>query len=250
MREDVRLGEVTGRPEALVQLVEEAQIKVDAAVAGTVERPDGRLRVSARRLHRVTEQHRAGALVLTAEQLSPRLLGVFHDRVDEVDHLLFFRRGRDGAAGARCLNRGRRLVADERQKVDAGKPAQDEEDEDTANTHGHDADSPRPASLVVDVPAAARCPPHLFSSSTGSCKAAARICSHVEAGFSRPVDGPAKAGPYRTSTAIWRHCPWWNLATVRAQRAKCPARMAVQTVDDCSVPIDCAVKQILNGMST
>ena len=25
---------------------------------------------------------------------------------------------------------------------------------------------------------------------------------------------------------------------------KCPARMAVQTVDDCSVPIACAVKQI------
>jgi len=43
VRDDVRLGEIARRAEALAQLVVEAEVHVELVIGGTVERPGSRL---------------------------------------------------------------------------------------------------------------------------------------------------------------------------------------------------------------
>jgi len=56
VRDDIRLRKVAGRAEALRQLVEERQIQIDLAVAGTIERPRGRLGEPAGRVDRIAKE--------------------------------------------------------------------------------------------------------------------------------------------------------------------------------------------------
>jgi hypothetical protein len=60
VRQNVGLGEVSGRSEAPLQLLVEPEVDVDLLVRGTVERSGGRLGESARGLHRVPEEHQLG----------------------------------------------------------------------------------------------------------------------------------------------------------------------------------------------
>src|SRR5687768_12407285 len=124
VREHVGLGEVTGSAEALVQLVKELEIEVYLAIAGAIERANGCLGEPASRLDGVAEEHGPGPLVPIAEQLLPGDLRVFHHRVHEVDHLLFFRSGRYCSGRARGFLVGglRSTAADKRQEVDASEP--------------------------------------------------------------------------------------------------------------------------------
>ena len=60
--DDVRRREIAGAAHAR-ELVEERRVEIDAPVAGAVERPRGRARVTARRLHGAGEQRELGRLI-------------------------------------------------------------------------------------------------------------------------------------------------------------------------------------------
>ena len=94
VRQDVGLGEVAGRAEAALQLVEEAQIEIDLSIAGAIERTADGPGVAAAGLNRVAEERDLRLLVAAAERLGPGLLHVGRDGVDHVDQ--FFFRGRPG----------------------------------------------------------------------------------------------------------------------------------------------------------
>src|SRR5262245_43597336 len=121
--DDVGLRKITGGAELPPELVEETEIEIDLAVAGTVERASRRFADTACRLDGVPEQHDARGLVTAAEQLVPGLLRVGRDRVHEVDHLFFLGRGRRGSGRPGVLDRNRSLEQGE--KVGAGGPAQE-----------------------------------------------------------------------------------------------------------------------------
>src|SRR5262245_50320396 len=95
MGDDVGLGEVTRRAEPFGELTEEPEIEVDLVIAGTVEGAGRRLREAARRVDGIAEEHNLRALVPTAEQSPPGVLGIAGDRIDKIDHPLFLRAGLD-----------------------------------------------------------------------------------------------------------------------------------------------------------
>ncbi len=85
----IRLGEVTGRTEAIGQLVVEPEIDVDLLIVGSraVERADRRRGVAATGVDRIVEDHQAGGLVLATdlgEVLVPGLLDVEHQELHEL----------------------------------------------------------------------------------------------------------------------------------------------------------------------
>ena len=93
MSDDVRLGKISRRAEALRQLVEESEVEIDLRVGRTIKRSGRRFGRTACRLDGIAEQHDTRPLVAPAEQLRPGVLRVVHDRVDEVDHPLLGGRG-------------------------------------------------------------------------------------------------------------------------------------------------------------
>ena len=95
MRQDVSLGEVARRAEALAELLEEREVDVHLAIARAIERADRGVRKAARRADRTGEQHYhrllIGALDLL-EQRVPGVLGVGQHRRRELLQLLLGRR--------------------------------------------------------------------------------------------------------------------------------------------------------------
>ena len=90
MGDHVRLGEVAGRLEAPVELVEEAEIDVDLLVERAIEGTGRRARLPAAGVDRVAEEDELGALVGLPggrELLLPEALGIIEDEGDEVDLL-------------------------------------------------------------------------------------------------------------------------------------------------------------------
>src|ERR1051325_81413 len=73
----VRLREVAGRAEPIAELAEEVEVEIDALVAGTIERTDGRFRHPARGAHRAGEEHELRLAVFAVharEDVLPGLL--------------------------------------------------------------------------------------------------------------------------------------------------------------------------------
>ena len=90
--QDVGFGEFSGRAEALLQFVVEAEIDVNLFVLGTVERAGGGLRRAAGGIVVVAKQDQLGVAVgntLLRQDLAPGVLGVVQDEGDEIDQRLF-----------------------------------------------------------------------------------------------------------------------------------------------------------------
>src|ERR1700730_3192470 len=64
MGQDVGLGKLSGRAEALLQFVVEAQIDINLLILWTVERTGRGLRQAAGRIDRVAKQHEFGVVIL------------------------------------------------------------------------------------------------------------------------------------------------------------------------------------------
>src|SRR5262249_56320842 len=111
VRQDVSLGELPGRAEAVTQLVVEAKVDVDLVVAGTVERPAGGLGEAARGIDAVAEQHQVRVLILRPllrQQPGPRRLsGVEHEGDELYQRVLALRRD-DAVAHHRRRDAARR----------------------------------------------------------------------------------------------------------------------------------------------
>src|SRR3954447_10852217 len=94
MREDVGLGEVARRLEAPVELVEEAEVDVDALVERAVERARLRARRATPGVRLAAEEDELRRLERFAgarELLLPEPLGVVEDERDELDLVVFVR---------------------------------------------------------------------------------------------------------------------------------------------------------------
>ena len=89
MGDDVLRGEVTGRAELVLQLLQEVEVEVHELVGGTVERPRLRRRPAAAGVDGSTEEHRVGAGERTLERLRVLLLPVERHVVDRTAHDLF-----------------------------------------------------------------------------------------------------------------------------------------------------------------
>ncbi|OFW08689.1 MAG: hypothetical protein A3H96_08460 [Acidobacteria bacterium RIFCSPLOWO2_02_FULL_67_36] len=165
VREHVALREFAGRAEAVAQLVEEAEIQVDLVVRGTVEGAARRLREAAGRLNAVAKQHGARLLISTAQQALPRRLRVVHDRIDEVDKALLFRRRRHAGRPHGCRRRraAGSTAAEQGQEIDTGEPAEEQHDEQPANPQRRPHPQARPAALILDVAAIPGRPFHRLS---------------------------------------------------------------------------------------
>ena len=169
MRQHVGLREIAGRAELPVQLVEEAQVEIDLAIAGTVKRAGRGARQPARRLNAVAEQHRARRLIVP-DLLRPRVLDVAHHRVDEIDELLFFGRRRRRTLGDDI---GRAAAtADDIEKIDAGQPRANQQDDDAADAE-RNAD-PAAHCCRAHLP---RCPCCPVSSAWCLLKSETKICN-------------------------------------------------------------------------
>ena len=91
VRDDVRLCEVARCPEPARELVEEAQVEVDALVGRAVERADRRRSIATRGGDRIAEHRKASFAILVPkawEQLRPGLLDVVEHERHEL-HALF-----------------------------------------------------------------------------------------------------------------------------------------------------------------
>ena len=135
MRDDVGPGEVTGRAEALLQLLEERQVEVHLAVARAVERSDRGVGHPARGVDGVPEEHQLGRRVAAphlVEEPAPGVLGVAEHLGHELLVLVAHggagpRRGRRG-----LLRRGRepaaaRQHAQDLERILAEQEAQDDD---------------------------------------------------------------------------------------------------------------------------
>ena len=141
-------------PRIVLQLFDAAVASANLCFFGCA-----RLREAARGIDRVAKQDHARPLIARAEDLAPRVLDIFGDRVDEIDLTLLGRRTVDLA---RCPNRGwRRAVASAEQgkEIRTGSPAQHEQHEKTAEAEGDDAHA-RASPHVFDVSAIASGPTH------------------------------------------------------------------------------------------
>ncbi len=88
--DDVGLGEVSRRTEAVLQLAEEAEVDVDHRVGRAVERPRPGAAEPAAGVGRLAEQHQLGRFVALpggGELLLPGLLHVVDEEGHEVDEL-------------------------------------------------------------------------------------------------------------------------------------------------------------------
>src|SRR6185503_15556850 len=115
--DDICLRKVAGRPEAAIELVEEAQVQIHFLVEWTIERSHRRLSRAASRRGAVAKEDQIRGTELRArarEFFLPRLLCVVEHEGNELNHRLLARGVRGGkphfAAG-----RGRRAVVGVRQ---------------------------------------------------------------------------------------------------------------------------------------
>ena len=133
--QDVGFGEFSGRAEALLQFVVEAQIDVNLLVLGAVERAGGGLGHAAGGIDGVAKQDQLGVAVghaLRRKNLAPGVLGVVQDESDEVDQRLFLLIARGIGLADSGAGRAHGAVADQRQKVALENQAQDEQDNHAA----------------------------------------------------------------------------------------------------------------------
>ena len=149
----VGFREIAGRPEPLRQLVEETQVEVDLAIAGPVERAGRRFRRAARRLDGIAKEHDARRLVAAAQRLGKRCLYVAGNGIDKIDLSLLLRRALDRALRVGALRRAG--LIQQRQKVGAGGPAQQAEDDDRTDSNWYRTPT-RTAARVLDVAAISR----------------------------------------------------------------------------------------------
>ena len=189
MGDHVGLGEIAGRAEPLLQLVEEAEVEIDLLVERTVERPGRGAGEPAAGLHLVAEEHHLRALVGPAgalELLRPEVLRVTLDEIDELDLLLLAR-----ASGHRVVPRpalrhlweGAGRVGDV--ETAAATPARDEEEIDD----GQDDQGPDPTAAEAahrDRHAAATEPASLAAPILDVAAALARLPLHRRPLYPRP----------------------------------------------------------------
>src|SRR4029450_3049156 len=136
--------ELTRRPEALGQLLEERAVEIDALVPRAVERPDRVVVLAARGLDGAAEEDEARRLVLAAlllEDGAPCVLGV----AQHARHEVLGRVGRSGRAAAR--RRGRCGTV-HRWGAAALNPREDlQRIEPEEEAHDHHRDEPRAPEL-------------------------------------------------------------------------------------------------------
>ena len=139
VRDDVGLGEVTGCAEALTELVEEPEVQIDVSITRAVERAarSGRLTAPFRD-NGVAEKPERCPLVSRTKKLLPGGLCVRHDRIEKVDGLLLGRRRRHRPGRADIRRRGRSAAAaNEGKKINAGCPAEQQQDQHPPDAHRH-----------------------------------------------------------------------------------------------------------------
>ena len=110
----IGLREITGGPEALLQIIEEGEIEIDLPVARAVEGANRGTGRATGRAHAVAEEHQTRLLIALSrlgEDRAPAVFGVGKHHRDELSQLLFF--GRDAARcaplGYRCADTGQRV---------------------------------------------------------------------------------------------------------------------------------------------
>src|SRR4051794_31512474 len=131
--DDIGLGEVAGSLEALVQLVEEAEIEIDLAIERAVERPGRGAGEAAARLGLTLEDHDLRPLIPLSrrlELLRPEALGVPLDEVDELHLPVLIRTAGDGVAARPRRGDLRKGVGRLRNIESAATAALDEEEVD------------------------------------------------------------------------------------------------------------------------
>src|SRR5690606_12831069 len=153
MRDHIGLRKIAGRIEARFELLEEGEIEIDLAIAGTVEGPHRRLRKAAGRLHRAGEKNEPRLLIAAVEtrkNLMPAFLGIAKHDGDELRGLV--RLGADGLILLRLLPAAKAALQQDA-GVDAEKErnADDHEDADNAELAAAPARQPD-----RDPPAAAK----------------------------------------------------------------------------------------------
>ena len=163
VRDHVGLREIARGTKARGEILEEAEIEIDLVVRRTVERSGRTFSGATPRLRCVTEQHHLRHLVATAQELLPGGLRVARDSVDHVGHPLFVRRGLKFATLlVRLRRRQASAVAEQREKVRAGRPTEHHQEHDTTETKlnaaAHSASGT--GALVLDVAAIAFRPTH------------------------------------------------------------------------------------------
>src|SRR5262245_54237415 len=133
MRDDIRLCEVAGSAEPLVEVAEEREVEVHLPIGGAVEGSNLGPPYSARRLSGAIEQHedrRHVRLAVLTEYFTPRILGVGqHDRDELCLRVVVADAGRPH--GLILRNTGR---ADEIQRVGTGEPRNEEEENESSQS--------------------------------------------------------------------------------------------------------------------
>jgi hypothetical protein len=136
VRDHVGLREVARRAQARLHRFVESEVDVDLLVAGTVERPHGRLAGAASGRRGAAKQHQPGLAVRAAlglELRAPHVLGVREDCRDKGRHLVVRRRSvRRSLRHRRRLGAAAAQDAKQRQRVDAERPAGHQRDHDGA----------------------------------------------------------------------------------------------------------------------
>ena len=140
VRDHVRLREIAGRAEALIELVEEAEVEVDLLIDWALEWADCRRSLAAPRAHGLAKNGELRvAILLTVhlgEQLRPRLLDIVEHEGDELNSFLLCRRAthrllRIARSGLRWYRTSAAAIED----VHAEDEGQNERDHCAADPH-------------------------------------------------------------------------------------------------------------------
>ena len=203
MRDDVGLREVARGPEALLQLVVEAEIDVDLLIPRAVERPARRLAHAARGGRRIPEQHQRRLLVLARQEARPGRLRVVEDERDELHEPVFVGRTGHGTGAGRLIGPTDRVGVHEGQEVAPGQQAEDQQHQHDADPHRPAAESPAtlPATILDIFSRSARRPLHLRDFSRGL-----REFPH----YGQPAPGLSPQKPRFSLTD--EHVPGWSQA--------------------------------------
>lgn len=167
VRNDVGLGELSGRAEAPAQFIEEAQIQVHFFIFRAVERSDSVFRHAAGGRIGITEEHEMSvavrAVCFCGEHVVPVLLHVIEHKGNKLHLRLFLLI--TGAVYLANLLRGRGVAREQSEEVAMEEQAEDADDDDAADAEVAEAEAATASTAVVapifDVSAdSARCPFH------------------------------------------------------------------------------------------
>jgi hypothetical protein len=147
VRDDVCLGEVAGRLEAVFQILIESEVDVHRLIGRAIEGPHRRLAGAAggRRRSRVEDELRVLILVPgLPEYPAPRVLGIRKHLRHEACHLVAGRRPARGHRLGRRGNVATREKAEHHRRIDAEEVARRQGEDDRADADAANADTSRP----------------------------------------------------------------------------------------------------------